>query len=74
LIIIILDTAKAGYFVFSKEDLINNKILQANGNKGKMAFRLYLPDEQLLNKEASKAQNWQKLYWHRLGELPSGSL
>lgn len=56
----------SGYFFLSRKDLLINGILKNEQSKGKMAFRLYPPYEQLLSKEALKTQKWQALYYHAL--------
>lgn len=56
----------SGYFFFSKKDLLMNHILKSEKAKGKMAFRLYPPYEQLLSKEALKTQKWQTNYYQTL--------
>ncbi len=53
-----------GYFSFPKSALINQNIVSAENSSGKRAFRIYLPHETNLNKQATKSQNWQKKYYN----------
>ena len=56
---------KTGYFVFSKNELLKNKVLSdnKNGSKGKLGFRLYAPWYDVQNKTAKLSQNWQIKYF-----------
>lgn len=66
LLVFIVDGDHQGYFSFSREELARRGVLTAEGQKGKMAFRVY-PDWCLeLNPSAKREQKWQKLHWHSL--------
>lgn len=54
--------AGEGAFLFPKDTLVRHGIL-SNQKIGKMAFRVYLPTEQNLNKMATKTQAWQAAYF-----------
>jgi hypothetical protein len=55
-----------GLFIFSKQNLLENKIItntKIGINKGKNGFRLYTPNLKGLNKQATKSQTWQTKYF-----------
>ena len=48
-----------GIFMFSKDILLERKILSSDTQKGKMGFRIYPPWEDKLNQQALQTQTWQ---------------
>lgn len=52
-----------GQFVFPKEVLVKQQILQSASTKGKMAMRVYPSWDQPSSKQASKTQEWQLPYF-----------
>jgi hypothetical protein len=57
-----------GFFIFSKEILIQNKILTTLSKEGKRGFRVY-PDWDIPeNKQAEKTKNWQEKSFINLSE------
>jgi hypothetical protein len=54
---------KFGFFLFSKQILVEKRILTGNDIKGKLGFRVYsswhIPD----NKQAEKTKEWQSRYF-----------
>lgn len=48
-----------GQFVFPKSVLCEHKIVSKNGEKGKLAIRVYPPWDKPLSPQAKKTQKWQ---------------
>ena len=75
LIITIFDQEKIGQFIFPKEILVEKKILNNGGNKGKMALRVYPDWLTGLNETARATQEWQMAFFidltkkHELNQL-----
>lgn len=63
LIITVLDHTHKGLFIIPKSELLAQRLLYSENNKGKMAMRVYPPWEVNLNPSAQKAQNWQTQYF-----------
>lgn len=61
------ETPRSGIFLFPKKILINKKILSANGNRGKTAFRVFPPwssdrghiGMKVFSDSGKKTQKWQ---------------
>jgi hypothetical protein len=60
------DKLKSGFFIFSKKELLENKILSDNKNKlkGKLGFRIYAPWYNVANKTAKLTQQMQVKYFN----------
>lgn len=54
---------KFGFFVFSKQVLIDKNILSTKFKEGKRGFRLYPSWTKTENKQAEKTQSWQTKYF-----------
>lgn len=52
-----------GHFIFPKSALRKNGVLSMKGEGGKRAIRVYPPWEKNLNRQAQKAQEWQKEFF-----------
>lgn len=63
LMIIVIDEALSGYFLFPRELLVEKGILTTFEHKGKMAFRVYPKWCNQLNKRAEQTQKWQCKYF-----------
>lgn len=63
LMIIVIDEELSGYFLFSRELLVEKGILTTFEHKGKMAFRVYPKWCNQLNKTAGQTQKWQCKYF-----------
>ena len=57
------DEHTLGQFVFPKEVLLKNNILQSQATKGKMAMRVYPSWDQPTSNAAIKTQKWQLDYF-----------
>jgi hypothetical protein len=53
----------SGHFVFSKEILVEQKILTTNTKEGKRGLRVYPPWDETVNAQARKTQQWQLPYF-----------
>lgn len=58
-----IDDRKFGQFVFPKDVLLKQKILNTDAQKGKMALRVYSPWDYPTNNQAVKTQKWQLPYF-----------
>lgn len=58
-----LDHTHKGLFIIPKSELLAQRLLYSENNKGKMAMRVYPPWEVNLNPSAQKAQKWQTQYF-----------
>ncbi len=61
--IIVIDEELSGYFLFTRELLVEKGILTTFEHKGKMAFRVYPKWCNQLNKRAEQTQKWQCKYF-----------
>jgi hypothetical protein len=59
---------KFGVFIFSKETLLENKILSDSTNEGKRGIRVYPTWDAPTNKQAQKTQRWQVKYFLEIYE------
>ncbi len=59
LTVIVQRKEEIGQFVFSKEELIQQKILTTSQKDGKRGFRVYPPWDIPQSKQAAKTQEWQ---------------
>mgnify|MGYP001424827459 CR=1 FL=1 len=69
LIIYVKNKEIEGLFIFTKQILLENKIITNYSNntiKGKNGFRLYTPELNNLNKQATKSQIWQSKMFSEL--------
>ncbi|MCO4327555.1 MepB family protein [Staphylococcus agnetis] len=67
-IITVIDGAKVGQFIFSKEALIDHGILSSTTHTGKMAIRVYPTWIKHLNATALSTQKWQSNYFIDLSD------
>ncbi|MEW4854974.1 MepB family protein [Staphylococcus aureus] len=63
LIVAVIDDELNGYFLFSRELLVEKGILASSKYQGKMAFRVYPKWCNQLNKTAGQTQKWQCKYF-----------
>lgn len=62
-IIAVTQNTTVGFFILSKQALIQHDIISVNNLGGKRGFRLYLPSDMTTNKQAIKTQQWQKEFF-----------
>jgi len=74
MVITIFSEAKFGQFVFPKEALLKQNILQTVDKKGKMAMRVYPSWEQPTSKQAINTQKWQLNYFVELTDANSSTI
>lgn len=55
-----------GVFIIPKSELLNHHLISSTQKEGKRGFRMYLPWETDLNKQATKSQAWQRQYYFDL--------
>lgn len=67
-IIAIEEEQKRGYFLFSKQVLLEKGILSSTIKEGKRGFRIYPPWSETSNAQAKKTQAWQINYFKLLNE------
>lgn len=67
-IISVQEATNFGFFLFSKQILINQKILSSQRTIGKRGFRVYPNWVQTNNKQAEKTQSWQTNYFIDLSD------
>lgn len=63
LVIAVQEKAYSGFFIFSKEILVEKKYVSLHGHGGKLGFRVYPSWVIAENKQALQSQAWQKLYF-----------
>ncbi|GBX15538.1 MATE family multidrug efflux pump protein [Staphylococcus aureus] len=63
LIVAVIDDELNGYFLFTRELLVEKGILASSKYQGKMAFRVYPKWCNQLNKTAGQTQKWQCKYF-----------
>lgn len=66
LIIFVKKIDKKGFFIFSKDALIHQKIISNKNICGKMGFRIYPPWDLPTNSQASKTQLLQKDFFYEI--------
>ena len=54
-----------GFFLLPKQVLIEKGILSTIQNEGKRAFRVYMPSDELISKQALATQKWQSDYFYK---------
>ncbi|KMQ68917.1 hypothetical protein ACM39_06425 [Chryseobacterium sp. FH2] len=60
---------KRGFFFFSQNVLIQNKILTTSAKEGKRGFRVYPDWDIIKNKQAEKTKNWQTKSFINFSEI-----
>ncbi len=68
LIIAAEDTDRQGFFFFSKDTLVQHKILTTSSQTGKRGFRVYAAWDTPGNKQAEKTGIWQKEFFINLSD------
>jgi hypothetical protein len=63
IIITCIKEKQLGQFIFSKQTLAEQGIINYNGNHGKRGLRIYPPWDEAENKQAMKTQQWQKEFF-----------
>ena len=63
LLINVQKDSQSGYYLFSKEVLIQRGVVSTNTAEGKRGFRIYPPWDAVDNKTAKKSQEWQNEYF-----------
>lgn len=66
LVVFIVDKDRRAYFYFPREELARRGILTLEGQKGKMAFRVYPSWCTGLNASAKRTQSWQAHFFNIL--------
>ena len=66
LVVYISEKNHHGFFIFSKEIMIQHGILSSSNHEGKRGFRLYQPWCTTESKQASKSQQWQIQHFHSI--------
>ena len=59
---------QSGHFIFSKQTLIDQKVVSTSKVEGKRGFRVYPSWDEAISTQAKRTQNWQTSYFIRQGE------
>ncbi|MFK8036930.1 MAG: MepB family protein [Crocinitomicaceae bacterium] len=58
-----------GVFIFPKNVLIDQGIVSTSNKEGKRGFRVHIPFETDLNKQAVKTQAWQRKCYYKVSDV-----
>lgn len=73
-LVIVKDTGKAGFFLFSKEILLKQKILSGTGSTGKRGFRIYPIWAITHSQQAAHTKTWQVNFFFELPCITDSNL
>lgn len=74
LVITCINDHKLGQFIFTKEILLEEKILKIQSQKGKMAMRVYPIWDNPVSNQAKKSKMWQLQYFIDLSNINNLSI
>jgi hypothetical protein len=65
-VVSVRNSEQFGQFVFPKAVLLERDIISQDGQRGKLAMRVYPPWDMTKSRQAKRTQDWQRLYFFKI--------